>query len=100
MNTLLSKKYILPSCYLVLSYVSVSAINRYFSISQTTRNGSFLNLIWMAGIFMLLTYAHQTAPRARVLGYLFGALLAISLTIGRIVYLENSLYSFFFLRKV
>ncbi len=99
MNILLSKKYILPSCYLVLSYMGVSAINRYFSISQTTRNGSFLNLIWMAGIFMLLTYAHQTAPRARVLGYLFGALLAISLTIGRIVYLENSLYSFFFPAK-
>lgn len=96
MHTLFSKKYILPSLYLILSYVSVSAINRYFSISQTTRNGSFLNLIWMAGIFMMLTYVQQIASRTRILGYLFGALLAASLTIGKILYLENSLYSFFF----
>lgn len=91
-----TKKKLFILLYLILSYTGTSAINRYFFVSHTTRNGSILNLIWMAVIFFLLIHAHKTTPKARFLGFLLGSLLAISLMLGKTLYQDNSLYSFFF----
>ncbi len=96
MSSQFTKKNLLILLYLILSYTTVSAINRYFFISHTTRNGSILNLIWMATIFFLLIHAHKTTLKTRLLAFLLGSLLAISLMTGKTLYLDNSLYSFFF----
>lgn len=91
------KKYYL--IFTIISVWGIIGINQYFFSGDNLGHESIMNIFWAASIFVLLLISYNITFKTRIYGYSLGFLFSLCMVTGKVLYMDNSLFSFFFPAK-